>query len=93
MIFHSLIPVELVANRKAEVCELAKKKISKLKLKRREYRVWRKAADGRRSPRRWGRIPATPDYAKRLGVRQSSGAFERGGKRVGVGNDFERMAR
>jgi hypothetical protein len=26
MIFHSLIPVELVANREAEVCELANKK-------------------------------------------------------------------
>jgi hypothetical protein len=30
------------------------------------------------------RISATPDYAKRLGVRQSSGTFERGCNPVGV---------
>jgi len=44
-----------------------------------EYLVRReKAEEGRRSPRRWRVFRQRPNRAKRLGVRQSSGALEGG---------------
>ena len=41
-----------------------------------EKRRWKKAIEDYRSPRRWRVNRGFPNFAKRLGVRLPSGAFE-----------------